>query len=406
MIFDSDRLNVEKKNFHKELVSVVKECVEMGAFSKDGQYLALVDNNLTISILDTSFVWVHTRDYDFFGDDPDYISSINASTIFIDWSATGRYLYYIVETQGFIIDVYKGEIVHKFTYVFVLPFGRLSRLDTFLYSFMCHPTVDDRCLVISGKMVYEINYRTNEKRTICDYTELMSQYIPKSSNAGAMPANDIITVNTTTSGDSQTQISSKDSSQALNSSVAPNTTKRNPAHSAYYINNSKNILLWNVNHIFIYDPEHSSVLAHESLKISSPCMSKLSIEKNGTFFVVANRSEISSFTLPDLRQLTSYKDSVNQLTWKSCCLNSDASSILCIPTGTQTGGPVYSIYNRKDNTKIERHTQPSKKLKWGIYKPDDDTIVICTLNGELYQYKDTYSTNFAVYNDEDENDCF
>ncbi|KAK8808602.1 hypothetical protein WA158_008503 [Blastocystis sp. Blastoise] len=336
---DIDKIDFCKCNVHKQFITFMKYNAEIASFSKDGELLAVVNNDLTITMFDCKFIWVPTKEYMLFSEDEIQFEKVNQDFIFIDWSADNKSLYFIVDTHGFIIDAYKGCVIKRF----FLP-NRLT-------SFICHPHENDLCLITTNNKLIETNYITGIESLIYDYNDM--------------------------------------------SITSDMNSKRILSSFAIYIPYSTRILLWISNTLFCYDKITHQQIKQITLKLSTPCASRISIDSKGTFFIVTNRSEITGFHIHDFVPFLSYKDTVNQVTWKSCSINPDSTQILGIPSGFQTGTPIFILYDKDDNTQLERFNEPFKEIKWAMWQPVVGTLVVCTSSGELMKYQEFYDTKFA-----------
>lgn len=91
--------------------------VHLAKYSRDGKLLAIVHTDLSLSIWDSEDILVNTFEQPFF--EPKSKNRNNSHhVVFLDWSATNKYLYLIVDCSGFQVDVYsKTKRTHNFTYL-------------------------------------------------------------------------------------------------------------------------------------------------------------------------------------------------------------------------------------------------------------------------------------------------
>lgn len=82
-------------------------------YSRDGKALAVVYHDYTLSIWDSSDLLTETREINEYH--PDLQSHRNNTNfnIFLDWSASSRYLYYVVDRKGVMIDVFSPDMKMK-----------------------------------------------------------------------------------------------------------------------------------------------------------------------------------------------------------------------------------------------------------------------------------------------------
>ena len=86
---------VEEKRYSSKQVLIAR-C------SRDGNTTATVNHDYSISIWDSSNLLVDTYELEFF-----QLHDVSPSTayrsVFLDWESSGRYLYYIVDRNGFLV---------------------------------------------------------------------------------------------------------------------------------------------------------------------------------------------------------------------------------------------------------------------------------------------------------------
>ena len=91
--------------------------VIMAKYSHDGKVLSTVNVDYSISIWDSHDILVDTYELSFFHTRGNTRQN-SYHAIFLDWSASSKYLYYIVDCSGFLIDIFGSKkICHNFTYV-------------------------------------------------------------------------------------------------------------------------------------------------------------------------------------------------------------------------------------------------------------------------------------------------
>lgn len=87
---------------------VASKPVYLAKYSRDGKLLAVVHTDYSLSIWDASDILVNTYEQNFFAQrSPSHSNSFHI--IFLDWSASNRYLYFIADCVGFFIDVYGSK---------------------------------------------------------------------------------------------------------------------------------------------------------------------------------------------------------------------------------------------------------------------------------------------------------
>lgn len=95
---------VELPEFFQER-TVQARPVLLAKYSHDGKLLAVVHNDYSLSIWDSQDILVNTFEQLFF--QPRAGGRSNAyHVVFLEWSASDKYLYLIVDCNGFFIDVY------------------------------------------------------------------------------------------------------------------------------------------------------------------------------------------------------------------------------------------------------------------------------------------------------------
>ena len=78
-------------------------------YSRDGKALAVVYYDFTLSIWDSSDLMTETREiFEYYPELQSHRDITNAG-IFLDWSASSRYLYYVVDRKGVMIDVFSPD---------------------------------------------------------------------------------------------------------------------------------------------------------------------------------------------------------------------------------------------------------------------------------------------------------
>lgn len=92
--------------------------VLMAKYSHDGKVLATVNGDYSISIWDSHDILVDTYEQSFFHTRGNTRQN-SYHAVFLDWSASSKYLYYIVDCSGFLIDIFgPKKICRNFTYKF------------------------------------------------------------------------------------------------------------------------------------------------------------------------------------------------------------------------------------------------------------------------------------------------
>ena len=82
--------------------------VYMAKFSHNGELLAVVHTDYSLSIWDANDILVNTYEQTFFTQKSQSDSN-SVHVIFLDWSASDRYLYFIGDCVGFLIDIYGSK---------------------------------------------------------------------------------------------------------------------------------------------------------------------------------------------------------------------------------------------------------------------------------------------------------
>ena len=82
--------------------------VYMAKFSHNGELLAVVHTDYSLSIWDANDILVNTYEQAFFTQKSQSDSN-SVHVIFLDWSASDRYLYFIGDCVGFLIDIYGSK---------------------------------------------------------------------------------------------------------------------------------------------------------------------------------------------------------------------------------------------------------------------------------------------------------
>ena len=89
--------------------------VHLARFSKDGKLLAIVHTDLSLSIWDSQDILVNTFEQSFY-ESRSKNRSNSHHIVFLDWSATNKYIYLIIDCTGYQIDVYsKTKKPYNFT---------------------------------------------------------------------------------------------------------------------------------------------------------------------------------------------------------------------------------------------------------------------------------------------------
>lgn len=97
---------VEDKRF-------VTKPVLMARYSRDGKALAVVYTDCHISIWDSNDLLVETREFS-----PEELSlplpqDLHGGIVFLDWSASSRYLFYVIGSYGVVLNIYSSPVIYK-----------------------------------------------------------------------------------------------------------------------------------------------------------------------------------------------------------------------------------------------------------------------------------------------------
>ena len=96
----------------KESERISSSPIRLAKYSSNGKLLAIVHADLSLSIWDSEDILVNTYEQSFF-ETKSKNKSNSHHVVFLEWSASNRYLYLIVNTTGFKIDVYSPNKPYK-----------------------------------------------------------------------------------------------------------------------------------------------------------------------------------------------------------------------------------------------------------------------------------------------------
>ena len=83
--------------------------VLIAKFSQDGRFFAMVHEDYSLSVWESLDILVKIYDKTFFQQQ----SSSSSHIVFLDWSANCKYLYLIVDCNGFLIDMFSSEKITR-----------------------------------------------------------------------------------------------------------------------------------------------------------------------------------------------------------------------------------------------------------------------------------------------------
>lgn len=323
---------VEEKRYSSKQVLIAR-C------SRDGNTTATVNHDYSISIWDSSNLLVDTYELEFF-QFHDVSPSPAYRSVFLDWESSGRYLYYIVDRNGFLIDVYGTKKICK-TFTFASLRVLTCRFDKVLNSFSCHPTKERLCVVTCLDKLIELDISNDNHTIVMTYRDLVKQ--------------------------------------------EPN--KKESIYSyAQYIGIDDLILLWLNGTIFLVD-RSGQVVRSIPIKLSQPLQQRIHIDLEQRICIVACRNDLLTLSLPELEVMSSYRDSVNDSPWRSLDYFAREHIILAIPENYVLDGPVFYLITSEGDLEVSICRDPKQRLDWGIVHPSGKSILFCSEHGELIVFK-------------------
>lgn len=318
--------------------------IHLARFSRDGALLAIIHTDLSLSIWDSEDILVNTFEYSFFETRTKNRGNSH-HIVFLDWSATNKYLYLIVDRIGFQIDVYtKPKEPHRFTYIYI-DLYILYRFDQPLNSFSAHPTVDHLCIATCMDELIELYITEKEQSMRFKYR-----------------------------GDIKSDTNRKSSILSY----------------AEYTNIDGTILFWVQSFLYLLKPKQPidyeqpvDVISSTQIKSSQPLQQRIRIDAMKKRCIIACRNEITMYSLPLFEVEWSYRDTVNDSPWKAIDYFSKDNLVLALPEVYVSEGPVFYLLPTEGKADSQIYRNPQEKLCWAIIHPRGNTLLFCDDDGEI-----------------------
>lgn len=314
--------------------------VLIAKYSKDGKLLAIVHTDLSLSLWDSEDLLVNTFEKSLFETRPKNRNNTH-HVVFLDWSATNKYLYLIIDCSGFQIDVYsKSKRIHSFTYQSCM-FVSSNRFDQPLNSFSAHPILDHFCIVTCLDQLIELNINIDKHLILLNYRDEVK------------------------------------TESARKSSI--------PSY-AEYTGMDDTIILWLQAQLYLIKPD-GTIVSSVQLKNSQPLQQRIRIDVANRRCIVACRNEIISYSLPKFEIESSYRDTVNDSPWKSIDYLAKEKMILALPDVYVSEGPTFYLIPSEGEIDSQIYRNPPERLSRGLIHPSGKELLFCDDAGGMILFR-------------------
>ena len=146
------------------------------------------------------------------------------------------------------------------------------------------------------------------------------------------------------------------------------------------------ILLWIPGHIYLIQP-NKQIRASIAVKPSPPLRQRIVIDYAEHKCMVACRNELLTLSLPGLEVQSSYRDSVNDSSWKAIDYLPRDHLLLAIPETYVLEGPVFYLLPSEGELEVAIYREPKEHLVCGIFHPSGRSILLWSEQGELVLFR-------------------
>lgn len=146
------------------------------------------------------------------------------------------------------------------------------------------------------------------------------------------------------------------------------------------------ILLWIPGHIYLIQP-NKEIVASIAVKPSPPLRQRIVIDYTEHKCMVACRNELFTLALPSLEMQSSYRDPVNDPSWKAIDYLPRDHLLLAIPETYVVDGPVFYLLPSEGKLEGAIYREPKEHLVCGVFHPSGRSILLWSEQGELVLFR-------------------
>lgn len=146
------------------------------------------------------------------------------------------------------------------------------------------------------------------------------------------------------------------------------------------------ILLWIPGHIYLIQP-NKQILSSVAVKPSPPLRQRIVVDYAEHKCMVACRNELFTLSLPSLEVQSSYRDSVNDPSWKAIDYLPRDRLLLAVPEAYVLEGPVFYLLPLEGELEVAIYREPKEHLVCGAFHPSGRSILLWSEQGELVLFR-------------------
>ena len=216
----------------------------------------------------------------------------------------------------------------------------LCRFDQTLNSFMPHPSEDWLCVVTCMDRLIELNINNDSHNSLMNYRDLVK---------------------------------------------AEGIKKMSLPSYAEYLGFDDLFLIW-LQGIICVVQRDATIVSQQRIKPVWPNSLRIRINRIHRTCVIACRNEILCLSVPSLKVLATYRDTVNDFVWRSVDLIPTERILLSVPDSYVLDGPAYYLLFEENSSDVQISRSLRQQLLWGFFHPSGRSIIFCTDRGELIQF--------------------
>ena len=145
------------------------------------------------------------------------------------------------------------------------------------------------------------------------------------------------------------------------------------------------VLLWIPGTLLLV--QQGKIIKSVPVKPCQPLQQRIFVDYTNQKCIVACRNELLTLSLPDLEIQSSYRDSVNDSSWKSIDYLAREHLLLAIPETYVLEGPVFYLLPSEGELEVAIYREPKQHLVWGGIHPSGRSILFCNEQGELVLFR-------------------
>ena len=145
------------------------------------------------------------------------------------------------------------------------------------------------------------------------------------------------------------------------------------------------VLLWIPGTLLLV--QQGKIIKSVPVKPCQPLQQRIFVDYANQKCIVACRNELLTLSLPDLEIQSSYRDSVNDSSWKSIDYLAREHLLLAIPETYVLEGPVFYLLPSEGELEVAIYREPKQHLVWGGIHPSGRSILFCNEQGEFLLFR-------------------